>query len=427
MLTVPNKTLVEMCRVATNKEGDSFVGIKAEVIDDKQEVTVNFPLGYELPSDSESARKEIIALVSVLQAHNDENSRLKSVNVNQALKTLNFPMEAYTFVIHDFLNRGSYYKETEEYYIQTLGGRINWQRTLKRVQPVVQPSGFKFLKMESKRQSDTEITLLTEINKYCVYEACLNMGWLYNLPLPERSRINYNRSQFESIINQKIATTFNDLERRLFQSMLDILNYKDRQEEPDRFYFGTNNFQYIWENLIDYTYGIPNKKDYFPRTQWNLVFETNISQGYALEPDTIMLHNNNVFVLDAKYYKFGESNMIKDLPPSTSINKQITYGEYIANQEKFKSIHGIDSKVYNAFLLPFSKGHEIFKSDGMYQYIGEALGDWKGHDKAYERVQGILVDVKTLIKNTTKKRTQYIQELSDLISEKVDKQLENIQ
>lgn len=105
MLTVPNKTLVEMCRVATNKEGDSFVGIKAEVIDDKQEVTVNFPLGYELPSDSESARKEIIALVSVLQAHNDENSRLKSVNVNQALKTLNFPMEAYTFVIHDFLNR----------------------------------------------------------------------------------------------------------------------------------------------------------------------------------------------------------------------------------------------------------------------------------------------------------------------------------
>ena len=115
-----------MCRVATNMEGDTFVGIKAEIIEGVQEVTVNFPLGFEIAKDVETARRDIIALVSVLQAHNDEESRLRTVNVNQALKTLNFPMEAYTFVIHDFINRGTYYKETEEYYIQTLGGRINW-------------------------------------------------------------------------------------------------------------------------------------------------------------------------------------------------------------------------------------------------------------------------------------------------------------
>ena len=36
-----------MCRVATNIEGDTFVGIKAEIINDIQEVTVNFPLGYD--------------------------------------------------------------------------------------------------------------------------------------------------------------------------------------------------------------------------------------------------------------------------------------------------------------------------------------------------------------------------------------------
>ncbi|HEQ5458142.1 TPA: LlaJI family restriction endonuclease, partial [Streptococcus pyogenes] len=202
MLTVPNKSLLDMCRVATNMEGDTFVGIKAEIIEGVQEVTVNFPLGFEIAKDVETARRDIIALVSVLQAHNDEESRLRTVNVNQALKTLNFPMEAYTFVIHDFINRGTYYKETEEYYIQTLGGRINWARTIKRVQPVVQGNGFKFLKMESKKQSDTDITLLTEINKFCVYEAFLNMGWLYQLPQPEKARINYNRSQFESIIKK---------------------------------------------------------------------------------------------------------------------------------------------------------------------------------------------------------------------------------
>lgn len=424
-LYLPNKSLVDMCRVATNIEGDTFVGIKAEIINDIQEVTVNFPLGYDLPKDSETARNDIISLISILQNYNDNNSRLKSVNINQALKTVNFPMEAYAVVIHYFLDRGTYYKENEEYYVQSLGGRVNWARTIKKVQPIAQSNGFKFLKMESKRQSDTEITLLTEINKYCVYEAFLNLGWLYKLPLPEKPRIVYNRPQFESIIKEKIAVTNNDTERRLFQSMLDILDYKDHKKEPDQFYFGTNNFQYIWERLIDFTYGISNKQDYFPRTQWNLIYETKNAKGYALEPDTIMLNGDDVFVLDAKYYKFGQTNATKDLPASTSINKQITYGEYIAFHEKFKQIHGENFKVYNAFLMPFSKSHKIFKSDTMYQYIGEGLGEWKGQNKTFERVQGILVDVKSLINNNSPKRVEFIRELSELIAEKVSDNMKN--
>ena len=118
-LYLPNKSLVDMCRVATNIEGDTFVGIKAEIINDIQEVTVNFPLGYDLPKDSDTARNDIISLISILQNYNDNNSRLKSVNINQALKTVNFPMEAYAVVIHYFLDKGTYYKENEEYYVQS--------------------------------------------------------------------------------------------------------------------------------------------------------------------------------------------------------------------------------------------------------------------------------------------------------------------
>ena len=33
---------------------------------------------------------------------------------------------------------------------------------------------------------------------------------------------------------------------------------------------------------------------------------------------------------DAKYYKYGWTQLPKDLPSSSSINKQISYGEYIA-------------------------------------------------------------------------------------------------
>lgn len=48
-----------MCRVATNMEGDTFVGIKAEIIEGVQEVTVNFPLGFEIAKDAETARRDL--------------------------------------------------------------------------------------------------------------------------------------------------------------------------------------------------------------------------------------------------------------------------------------------------------------------------------------------------------------------------------
>ena len=81
---------------------------------------------------------------------------------------------------------------------------------------------------------------------------------------------------------------------------------------------------------------------------------------------------NRLFILDAKYYKYGTTGRVGDLPESTSINKQITYGEYIAEQEKFKKKHGTDYIVYNAFLMPYDKGmnDDIIK-------IGEAVSDWK--------------------------------------------------
>ena len=50
-------------------------------------------------------------------------------------------------------------------------------------------------------------------------------------------------------------------------------------------------------------------------------------------------------------------------------------------------------------------------------YIGEAVADWKQADKDYERVQGILIDVKKLMANSTKPNRQEIKKLSDAIKD----------
>ena len=58
---------------------------------------------------------------------------------------------------------------------------------------------------------------------------------------------------------------------------------------------------------------------------------------------------------DAKYYRYGDSKDPTELPRSTSINKQITYGEYVATDPKFKDENGHAPPVYNVFLMPFNK------------------------------------------------------------------------
>lgn len=100
-----------------------------------------------------------------------------------------------------------------------------------------------------------------------------------------------------------------------------------------------------------------------------------------------------------------------DLPQSASINKQITYGEYVATQEKFKELHGEGFKVYNAFLMPFAAEDEtcpVVK-------IGEAHADWKSGNHTYETVHGILVDVKHLMKIGTREDEEEIERLAGMI------------
>ena len=123
----------------------------------------------------------------------------------------------------------------------------------------------------------------------------------------------------------------------------------------------------------------------------------------------------DVYVLDAKYYKYGATGKLSDLPESTSINKQITYGEFIAEQEKFKKNFGADFYVYNAFLMPYNSKSSLWENADNYICIGEAISDWKHNQKTYEHILGILIDVKHLMNLYCRSDTSEIEQLAQCI------------
>ena len=107
------------------------------------------------------------------------------------------------------------------------------------------------------------------------------------------------------------------------------------------------------------------------------------------------------------------------MPESTTINKQITYGEYIAETDMFRK-NGQEPTVYNAFIMPYSAASELWNSDTNLLHVGEAVSSWKSNEKSYERVQGILLDVKHLMRMTVRKDESEIAQLAMCIEAEIE-------
>lgn len=92
----------------------------------------------------------------------------------------------------------------------------------------------------------------------------------------------------------------------------------------------------------------------------------------------------------------GCSGIADHLRNGSSINKQITYGEYL---EKDKYVNA--ACLFNAFIMPYNMAKNPFNLDTIVGNIGEAVGDWRNSKKYYERIQGIVMDTRYLIYNYT--------------------------
>lgn len=404
-----NNTLFDRCRVNTNIDNDVFVGIqKAGTV-----YEVSFPLGYHLCKDEKGLRKDIMNLMSVLAKTIGKKQSEMYVGLNSC-DALNIPVQAYLYLIKDFYERG-YYKERETYYRTAKRGKINWGRTIKSKKPVIQDNEVYYLDFVVKKNTINENELITLVHKYCVYESFEKFGWLFTSFVPGKPKTGLNAKMMISVVNNKLQNSFNDRNRQLFVNMLAVLQSLSDDSKTE-FKYGTNRFEYVWEKLIDRVFGISEKADYFPKTTWN--FESGKQYDNAsLEPDSIMLYNGAIYVLDAKYYKYGWSGAPGHLPESTSINKQITYGEYIAENSKFMN-DGNHPTVYNAFILPFDSKGKKFPTDKPIRYVGNATSDWKLGTAKYENVIGVLMDVKYLMGLDSRMDAMEIMRLAELIEEK---------
>ena len=167
-----------MCHVADGQ--NRFVGIKA----DTDSAEIYFPIGWHLSDDERILREDIITLLRVLHAFMKRDALISARGFN-ATQNVEFPIHAYLKIITRFLNDGRYYIESEPNYKVGANGQISWARTLRTQKGFVKNGSLIFSKTVARHLNPNADKQITQIHKFCVYEAFDKLGWLYIANKPE--------------------------------------------------------------------------------------------------------------------------------------------------------------------------------------------------------------------------------------------------
>ncbi len=347
-----------------------------------------------------------------------------------------FPFQAYVYIIQNYLEFGLY-RERETEYKTGLYGKINWGRTIKTKQAYISGKNAYYLDFVTKKYSFRNDLLITLIHEAVVYECFGLLGGFFTDYMPPKPQkdLEANRDMFISFLKNKIITTYRDREKELFNNMLAVLEETVDFGKSRTHQYGINEFEYVWEYAVDAVFGISEgeKDKYSPRAFW--YFENDPKGKKArddededeemfegkrkppLRPDTIMKHGTDLYILDAKYYRFGKDKTaeVQTLPGTDSVQKQITYAEYAEKQKEKGELTGFGD-IWNAFIMPFNyednkdKFGEVNNSDTSeqpsikYWFKQKALAraEWKENDKNYHTVYGICADVRGLLEAADK-------------------------
>lgn len=398
--------MLKDCCSVCNFADDGFIGIQFQ----DGLPHVSFPRGYTISDDDDAVRKDILGLITVLQRFSNQREGQNRIGGGEDQTA--FPILSYQYVIKDFIAHG-YYTEHEVEHRLNDRGKINWKRTIQQVQPQVDNGNVVYLNFITKR-SINKANILTRIHEFCVYESFSKLGWLYlsTAYLPKKPSLRFNKKMFLSTLNDALKNTFNSDKKLLFSSMIDIVNCVEEQADLKDFQFGVSRFEYVWENLIDYVFGESNKDIYFPHAKWHIIAGDR-TESSALEPDTVMKHDGKFYILDAKYYKFGITGLSAHLPATSSIQKQITYGDYIAARHFAES-----GDIYNAFVMP----HAAREGDEPLKFVSVGTADWIEYSpetENYKYVLGILLDTKHIMQTYTRRNGREILSMSQLILDSI--------
>lgn len=258
-------------------------------------------------------------------------------------------------IIKDFIEHELYVEQEDAMKI-TNTGKMNFKMTITHCNPLYTKQGPVYLDYITniKKPNDqnfirlTQITILNEISE--------DFGWIigfnYNFQIAEKIKLNKRTVQ---ILSQKLDKSYNTRKIHLLKLLIKYIDNKSKGlMSGNKLFIGMAN--HFWEDMINYVVGNVSKADLkkFFYVRHYYIENNSIQPLPALMPDSIYKDNDNIVVIDSKYY------VNNFLPDNDDINKQFIY--FLKTILKFEH-HG---NFGNCFILPTDKISHTSKKEARF-------------------------------------------------------------
>lgn len=379
-----------------------FVGLVFDYDKDKNgEINIHYPKSLgELPlADEKENRKLLLNLVKSLKLLKNadyenkyHDNKIENINLDK------YPLYSYLWIWDDFKVHGRLiFSETVN--SKNSSGRINWKKTLQGSSFIYNDNVI-FNDYVYKKKIEKE-NLITEIYDYCVYKSLEMIFFLTNLSKnivhPLYKDISARKNEYINCLTDIIETTFDDEKKLRYKHMLNIVKPSSFDSLINKYVVGVSSYAGVFEKEIDILLGNVSDISYFyPKA--SLIKEDGSEEPLGnLRQDTININDDEYFIIDSKFYEFG------NMPAVESVEKQIVYGESI---ERNENVSG--DNIYNVFLIPRNFEEENWDSNDIIKYHGYSKVDWKDNNKKYEKVLFYFIDLKYVINNYRNGYQEYL-------------------
>ncbi len=394
-------------------KSNGFVGIKI----DEGIVKVFVPRVFREDEDWKKDIRLFLKSIEIAKTKNTENINKGSNNTDNA-----WPIDSYLWLINDYLENGFYYNR-EKKISRSNSGKIEWKRTLQQV-PIYSDGNIIYDQLITSKMTPAN-DMITHIYKLCLRQSIDKIGWLFNYNFHIQIDQIVSIKEMIMRVRKELNETFDDIKRIRFNHMLNILTTTEGDNMLSSHYsYGITNYYYVFETMVDMLFdGITGdeKKKYDPNGYWQLNGQNRFLAS-RLRPDTILKRNDKTYILDAKMYQYGATHDRSKLPETQSLQKQITYGDFVSNNL-------MDKNIRNAFILPYNKLLKSFindpnamkYNDSNLVYFGYAYVDWRDDEnfQDYDNIYAFGIDFNYLLNNYKNPDYEIINHFCKVIEENI--------
>lgn len=359
------------------ENGNEHIGIR---ITSKEDYTILIPKYFldseeinEINNQTKDKLKKLFKAWNIYQKRRNSDLGAK-FNDDDNLYDMNISLE----IIKDFIEYGLYIEQENTTKI-TNTGKMNFKKTINLCNPLYTQQGPIYLDYITDTKKPNDQNFIRLVQSTVINEISDDFGWLigFNFKFPIQKRIILNK-KISLKLEQTLNQSFNSRKINLIKLLIKYININSKGLIEGKELFIGVAYKF-WEDMVDYVVGNVSKselKKYF-YVKHAYVSDNNIQALPELRPDSIYKDENNIVIIDSKYY------INNSLPDNDDINKQIIY--FLKAYEIFQQ----EKEFGNCFILPTDNISHKSKKEAKFDI--EVTSTWLSINLIYANLNEILV------------------------------------